>query len=250
VHCGEMQFITVQGNQKPFGQIVIEAHRLLKNSIQSDNYALLTQTLAETIGLPSNYQSKLYQFVEGRDTFDTHELTYYFSKINTKNLDLLPYNETNVVSFNFAPNWSMEQNFPVSEVELIEWITNYKYRYLWVDGVDEFQYNEDEVTRLGSEHTCVINGKHLNFETVTKVGKPGELIYGEVTKSVPIVDEIYQFYTISPIDTKSCKLKYELYWKVRSPVKKLIITLFAKKVLIKNSKKGITNLYNFMLKKG
>lgn len=249
-HCGEMQFITVQGNHKPFGKIVIEAHRLLKNSIQSDNYTLLTQTLAEAIELPSNYKSKLYQFQKSKDTFDTRELTYFFSKINPENLDLLSYEEPRPVSFDSDPNWSMEQIFPISEVELIEWITNYKYRYLWVEGVDEFLYNQDEVTRLGTEHTCVINGKHLNFETVTKPGHPGELIYGEVTKSLPIVDEFYQFFTISPIDSKSCKLNYELYWNVRSPIKKLILALFAKKVIIKNSKKGITNLYNFILKKG
>ena len=30
-HSGDLQFIHVQGNRKPFGQHVIEAHRLLKN---------------------------------------------------------------------------------------------------------------------------------------------------------------------------------------------------------------------------
>lgn len=36
-HCGDLEFITVQGKQKPFGESVIQAHRLLKNSIQADH---------------------------------------------------------------------------------------------------------------------------------------------------------------------------------------------------------------------
>lgn len=248
-HCGEMQFINVQGNHKPFGQIVIEAHRLLKNSIESDNYVLITNTLVEGIGLPPDYKSKLYQFHEGRDTFDSRELTYHFSEINTENLDLLPYDEPKVVSFECGPAFSVEKTFPVSDAELIEWITNYKYRHHWVDGVDEFLYNEDEVTRLGTEHTCVINGKNLDFETVTKVKEPGKLIYGEMTKSIPVADEVYQFYIISHIDSKSCKLEIELYWKARSLIKKLIIALYAKNIFKKNARKAIDNLYEFIQKK-
>ena len=59
-HMGELQFIEVQGQRKPFGPQVIEAHRLLKNSIDSDHYALISGALADHIGLNTNYSSKLY----------------------------------------------------------------------------------------------------------------------------------------------------------------------------------------------
>ncbi len=61
-HCGAFQFITVQGKRKPFGQIVIEAHRLLKNSISSNNYALISQSLSQVIGIPDDYKSQLFDF--------------------------------------------------------------------------------------------------------------------------------------------------------------------------------------------
>ena len=57
-HSGKLQFIEVQGNKKPFGKSVIEAHRLLKNSVPSDNYALISQALSEKIWLSSDYKSK------------------------------------------------------------------------------------------------------------------------------------------------------------------------------------------------
>ena len=44
-HCGDLQFLTVQNNRKPFGSEVIEVHRLMKNSVESDNYVLFSKEL-------------------------------------------------------------------------------------------------------------------------------------------------------------------------------------------------------------
>ena len=76
------------------------------------------------------------------------------------------------------------------------------------------------VTRIVTEHVCVVNEKHFDFTTVTKKGKPGQLIYGEMTTSPPPVDELYQFYIICPLTHNSCRLEIETYWKSRSPTKK------------------------------
>jgi|GEM_PF-4076568 len=57
---------------------------------------------------------------------------------------------------------------------------------------DSFIFNENEVTRLGTEHVCVIDGKHFNFVTVSKDLKPDLLVYGEMTTSLPPVDEPYR----------------------------------------------------------
>jgi len=51
-HSAELQFMTVQDNRKPFGSQVIEVHRLMKNSIDSKNYILLSKELADDIQLP------------------------------------------------------------------------------------------------------------------------------------------------------------------------------------------------------
>jgi hypothetical protein len=247
-HCGDFKFITVQGNKKPFGPTVIEAHRLLKNSINSDNYTLITGDLASAIELSANYKSKLYEFREAKDTFDAKELAYLFSEIKTENLHLLPFYEPRVMEFNSGPNYTYEQTFPVSAKSLLEIITNYKYRHHWVDGVDEFLYDEDEVTRLGTEHTCVINGRQLNFETVTKKGKPNDIVYGEVTQSIPMVEALYQFYVITPRDSNSCSLRAELYWSSKSSLKRLLISLLFKRTFIKNTHKAMENLLNYVSK--
>jgi hypothetical protein len=247
-HSGELQFIDVHGNHKPFGNVVIEAHRLLKNSVDSDNYVLVSDALAKEVWLPENYRSKLFQFQQGCDSYDSKDINYHFSEIDNSKLQLKSFVEPKFISFDCPAKLSMEKEFQVSALELIEVITNYKYRHSWVDGVDEFIYNQDEVTRLGTEHICVINGKQLNFVTVTKKGKPGQIVYGELTESVPVAHKLYQFYIITPIDRNSCLVRVEVYWETQSVIKKIIMSLLVKRTIKKNNEKALKNLELFLKK--
>ncbi|WP_265243692.1 DUF2652 domain-containing protein [Muriicola sp. Z0-33] len=244
-HCGELQYIEVQGRRKPFGQQVIEAHRLLKNSIDSENYVLVSQKLAAMIELPADYVSKVYQFNEGTDHYDGNEVGYMYAIINNDKLSLNTVPKGHKVQFNKSPNLVLEEHIKIPAALLLEYVSNYGYRHLWVKGVDEFIYSDNEVTRLGSAHLCVINGKHLNFVAVTKDTEPGQYIYGEMTTSIPIMDEAYQFYIITPTSEKGCRLQIENYWMAKSPFKKLFIFLFAKKLFRKNTEEAIKGLAKF-----
>ena len=245
-HCGELQFLTVQDNRKPFGSQVIEAHRLMKNSVNSDNYVLFSEPLNQEIGLSDKYESKLYQFKKGFDTYDGKKLDYLSSIINKKDLNLKPFTTATKVVFNKAPSIVFEQQFPVSATDLLEYITNYSLRKKWTEGVDDFQFKENQVTRIGSEHVCVINEKHLDFVVVTKEAKPGQLVYGELTTSPPVLDKLYQFYNISPLTNNTCKLTLESFIEAKSPIKKLFIYLVLKRVFKKNLIKAMNKLHEFI----
>ena len=247
-HSGELQFITVQDKRKPFGTEVIEAHRLMKNSVASDNYVLLSKALADEIMLPANYQSMLFDFKEGENEYDGKKVKYLSSIIHNQKLKIKPFAHAKKIHFDKPPSLSFERTFPTSAPKLLEYITNYSIRHQWVEGVDKFEYNENEITRIGTEHVCVINGKHLNFVTVTKKGNPGELVYGELTTSPQPVDELYQFYIINPMTSNSCKLELEVYFVAKSPIKKLLIFLVVKNVLRKNIKKTLDALHRFVEK--
>lgn len=248
-HSGDLQYIEVQGSRKPFGQSVIEAHRLLKNSIDSDNYVLVSKKLAALIELPIYYFSKVYRFKEGKDTYDGIEVEYIYAIIDNEKLNLNTYPKGKKVDFDTSPNLSFEAQFEVPGPTLLEYISNYAYRHKWVKGVDKFVYDEKEVTRLGTKHLCVINGKHLNFIAVTKDTGPGQLVYGEMTTSPPPVDELYQFYIITPTSDTSCKLNIESYWKAKSLFKKLLIALFVKKAFSKNTVNALNGLKRFTREK-
>lgn len=243
-HCGDLEFITVQGKQKPFGESVIQAHRLLKNSIKADKYALISKDLAKAVGLSTEYASKLYSFKEGTDSYDQKEVRYLFSEIDKEKLKLTSFPAPDMVTFDCQPAIVVERSFNVSAAQLLELVTNYSYRYYWVKGVDKFEYNPDEVTRLGTEHVCVVDGKRLNFTTVTKWVEPGKLIYGESTQDIPL-DQLYQFYTFIPVSDNSCQLLVEVYPMVKSIIKKIMLALLVKRTIRKSLQASLDNLKVF-----
>ncbi len=241
-HSGELQFITVQAKRKPFGKIVIEAHRLLKNSILSDNYVLLSEDLSTVIGISDDYRSQLFNFSKYEDVYDEKNIKYLFSEIDKENLKLTSYETPYEVHFDKSPILEIQKEYSVSAGELLEYITNYSYRHHWVKGVNEFVYNPDEVTRLGTEHVCVIDGKRLNFTTVTKSVESDRLIYGEHTTDIPVIDGMYQFYTLVTTSENSCKLILELYPEAKSIFKKIMLHLVMKRSFRKSIKESLDNL--------
>jgi hypothetical protein len=245
-HAGELQFINVQNNRKPFGGEVIEAHRLMKNSVNSDNYVLISKSLSDQIEMRPNYMSMLYKFDQGEDKYDGKTVEYIYSIIDKNDLKLKPFNQAKKVEFKEDPLLQFEYKVPIAASELLEYITNYRYRHHWVDGVDSFEFNEHEVTRVGSEHVCVINDKHIDFITVTKAGKPGQFVYGELSTDGNPLGQVYQFYIITPIDQNSCMLEVEIYLDDNSSVKRFIKQLLIKNVLWKNLKGSLDKLMEFV----
>ena len=248
-HCGDLQFIEVQGTKKPFGKPVIETHRLLKNSIDSDNYILVSDALSQKIWLSPNYKSKLYDFKMLSDTYDNETIAYNYSVIDSKNLSLRKYGKPKKVQIEGAPNLVIEQVLETNREQAFEYISNYRYRNDWTEGVEEFQFKLNEVTRLDTVHTCVVNGKHIDFVAVIKDAKPGQIVYGEFTQNSP-ADELYQFYLIESLPNHNSKITVEIYWKAKSPIKKLFLNLFAKRSFSKGITASMNKLSQFAKQNG
>ena len=246
LHAGELRFLTVQGNQKPFGEAVIQAHRLLKNSVNSENYALISSELAKEIGLSEDYDSLLFDFDKGSDVYDGLTLPYLFSEIDKTKLKLNNFAMPLVANLKMPPDFVKKCHFKVSAYEVYEMITNYKYRHKWVNGVDEFQYNENEVSRVGTEHVCIINGKHLNFTTVIKEAPMHHLVYGELTFSLPPVEKLYHFFILDPIGENECLLTAEIFWETKTVWQKFLMFVGAKKQLTSSFSDAIENLHGLL----
>lgn len=246
-HCGELQFINVQNNRKPFGTQVIEAHRLMKNSVKSDNYVLLSKELTDYIHLSDTYKTKLYHFNSGKNSYDGKELNYLYSIIDKKELKLKPFQLAKKMEHKKSPSFTLENEFPIAANELLEYITNFNYRKHWIDNEVDFKFDHNQVNRVGTEHVCVIKDKHLNFTTITKQGKPGQLIYGEMTSSPPPIDTLYQYQIITPINTSTCKLVTEVFVEAKSPIKKLLIFLFIKRAFKKGTSEAMRKLHHFVV---
>ena len=246
VHLGELQFITVQGNRKPFGGAVIQAHRMLKNAVKSENYTLMSDALANHIGLTLPCNSQLFEFKRGLDRYDGIDVPYIYSEIDSAKLKLSKFTMPLVFNPTMPPDYTTTVHFKVSAYEIYELLTNYRHRHLWVKGVDEFIFNENEVTRIGTEHVCSINGSHFNFTTVVKEVPMHQLVYGELTFSPPPVEKLYQFYILEPIGEQECMLTAEMYWETETVWQKFLMFVVGKKQLIKGFSESIGNLHEYM----
>ena len=245
-HCGELQFISVKGTRKPFGAEVIEVHRLMKNSVPGDNYLLISKNLETGLGLPENYKSKLFEFVEASDHYDGKDVFYSYSFLDPDKLNLKTVAQIKDPGMGREHNIKLGKEMPVSAHQLYEYLSNYRYRKYYSDGVDEIIYDESEVSRVGSEHKCVIKGSDLDFVTITKKAEPGQLVYGEYTTSPAPVDELFQYFIISPIDENRCLLELEVYWTTHSIFKKLIMATVGKFGFKKNVNKTFNKLEEFV----
>ena len=242
VHTGPFQFIEIQNRRKPFGEAVIQVHRLLKNSIKSDNYVLISDDMVKAIDLNAINENSLFNFKKGEDIYDNKTLEYLYAEIKIDALRLNPFDGGKAISMAKAPDLVFERTYSISAIDLMEIITNYKYRYSWDANADEIIYDENEVTRIDSSHVCVVNGRQLHFKVVTKIDKKGRVVYGEETSSVPVIDKLYQFFSAESISEKESKLKVEQYFKPRNIFQKIIIKVFVKKMFAKNLNNSLDKL--------
>lgn len=233
-HVGELEFINIKGNSKPFGNSVIEVHRLLKNSIDSDHYLLVTDELNKEF-------SNRFDSTSLNDIFNGKKINYQYTVIDRDKLTIhsakgLPY-----ASFDFTPQVKVSHEITSPIEEVFEKVTNYKYRHLWIKGVDKFEYKENEVNRLGTEHACVINDKHLNIIAVQKKVDKNKLNYGEVTNDAPFADKLSQFYTLEKTKTGT-KITLEAYLESKSIFKKILTELLFKRILKKAGNESLKRL--------
>ena len=247
VHTGPFQFIEIQNRRKPFGEAVIQVHRLLKNSVKSDNYVLISDAMVKAIDLNDINKNPLFNFKNGDDIYDNKTLKYLYAEVKTDALRLNPFDGGKAISITKAPDLVLEHNYAISASNLMEIITNYKYRHLWDATADEIIYDEQEVTRIDSSHVCVVNGRHLHFKVVTKIDTEGNIVYGEETLDVPVIDKLYQFFSVKSISEKESKLKIEMYFKPKNIFQKIIIHVFAKKMFTKNMYNSLDKLEDVVI---
>ena len=218
-HFGELDFIEINGSKKPYGKDVILAHRLLKNDINSSSYMLFS-------GIDENMLSDKRDDIQWKKlttSYDDENIKYIYSELIFLNDQVKIYRqETYSANDSFNLTRSVEVNYKPEK--LLELISNFNLRLKWNKSAYDIIYDAERVNRSGEKHICVIDNKHINFETITSDFGEGKLVYGEVTKSAAPIDELVQFFVISETDSGSLLETY-VYFKLTNIFKKLLYPL-------------------------
>lgn len=83
-HIGELDFIQVKQIKKPFGESVIQIHRILKNSVDADEYLLTSNLLWKSLG--NQDEDKIWS--SGKDHFDSEDFEYKFMTLDDWKLEV------------------------------------------------------------------------------------------------------------------------------------------------------------------
>ncbi|MEM8893045.1 MAG: DUF2652 domain-containing protein [Bacteroidota bacterium] len=207
IHGGDAEMIELLGKSKPFGPQVVVAHRLLKNAIPDHEYVLITE------GLGVKHLPEWFDEVEMcEEVEEIGEVRYCYSSLTEL--------KANVPDLPEIPPYPKAEKPLVIEGELdtpledaYELISNFDFRDLWNTKVDRLDYQKDKVNRIGESHMCVIDGRNINFETVTNDFGKDSLVYGERTKDLPILDEVTNYFILKKKDDATTSVRIEAHMK-------------------------------------
>lgn len=232
VHYGDIEFITVKDSIKPYGSNVIQVHRLLKNNVALNEYALFTENVK-----PLTDENKKNKLVA---EYDFGTITYTFNGLShlKKKLPKIEPIPDDVPKHKL---FSQTEVIKTSAPDLYEVISNFDYRLLWVKGVDKFEYEKNKVNRAGTKHKCLINkNQEVNFKTVTKSGNKNQLVYGENTTDAPFTKQLSSYFVLEETETGFTKLTIEVFADLK--VIGFLMKPFLKKGLKKNISENIKEL--------
>ena len=192
-HAGPLDFIQIKDQRKPYGKEVITAHRLMKNTIPIDDYLLLSEGVYEhwdkAINTTLTMQNSQSKYDLGIVKYQYYELTPLKKKARTTSF-------SKVKKPDAKPLFTTSIIIKKGALEVFELISNLEYRLEWNKGLEGLEYEKNKVNRAGTRHECLVNGRIVEFETVAEESQDGNLVYGEVTNSIPVLKPFYNFFTV------------------------------------------------------
>ncbi|WP_339653995.1 DUF2652 domain-containing protein [uncultured Salegentibacter sp.] len=190
LHKGRLDFIKVKNIKKPYGQDVNRIHRLLKNDVPLDEYLLISNPIFNDLKLKSEASG----FNKIESEYDIHILPYYYKDLNAYKTAINKEIDKNNIQIDEKADFIIERSLQIPIEKAFELISNFKYRQLWDSSLTAITFDEAQVNRAGSNHTCIIGSRKMKFETVG-IDSEADLSYGESTSNLPMTKN-YRFYIL------------------------------------------------------
>ncbi|AUP79406.1 DUF2652 domain-containing protein [Flavivirga eckloniae] len=225
VHYGEIEFIKVKDSKKPYGSTVIQVHRLLKNDVPIDEYAIFTEHVQ-----PLNGENKLIA------EYDFGNIAYTYNPLSHIK-EKLPEVEPIPKDVPKHKLFDQTELVKIPALELYEVISNFDYRLLWTKGIDKLEYDKNKVNRVGQKHKCLVNkNEEVEQTTVTKTVNTNQLVYGESTTKVPFTKRMNNYFVLEEMENGYTKLRIEVFadFKPLGIVMKPLMKKNIKKIISEN----------------
>lgn len=203
IHYGEISYIRVKDIVKPYGGDVIKIHRFLKNSIASNQYLLISK---ETIDFYGETMIDL-GFKEKTDEYDFGTSHYFYKELKSEKTKV----KNKIVKPDFEPQIN-EQIIIHKEPDYVyKFISDFRVRTSWYKLVDELEYDELRLNRVGTIHSCLSDSNIFQVETLGDLNDDRNLIYGEKTSDMKNIKLYLYYLTVQPDGHDSSQLSIEVF---------------------------------------
>ena len=243
VHKGRLDFIRVKHIKKPYGQDVNRIHRLLKNDVPLTEYLLMSNPALEYLKIDAEEA----EFTRIESKYDIHIRPYYYKGLKTYKTKIEEKSIRDNIQIDEKADFIIERDIKVPIERVFELISNFKYRKLWDTSLTEIVFNEGQVNRSGSNHTCIIGNRKMKFETIG-IGSKADRSYGESTSNFPMANNYRYYVLLDKLDSTSTTVKIinyvNLNWMgkmMRKPIYNKLETRWNKK-LKKLEEVGLNNI--------
>jgi len=243
---GTLDEVTIQNFSKVMGSDVILAHRLLKNSIDSDEYLLVTGDHFTTQNFSGSGFEDWVKFLEHKESFDNfEEVQIKYLPLTEVKKELPDVSKIKRAEFDYAiPDISIFINAPIMLVH--EMLTDNNAKLEFVPGLKEVK-NSHAINRLNSSHTCVFDDLELHFVTKFNEVRDKEIAYTEEVEAsigVAFISD-YKLKEEGKGTTLSLKIFPGRIGKNLSFYKRAFFIIMTKFAMVKLRKANVKNLEIF-----
>lgn len=158
IHYGKVSPVNIKERQKLFGKDVIIAHRLLKNNIENTEYILLSKDYLST-----QDQIELSKIIS-REKITKGEIYYeHLGKIDYYYMDISGLKNTINIDEPKLPkdigrsNIKFKIYIDTPPDFVLGVVTNFKFKPNWITILQNIQFNEKTIPRIGGIHKCLMS---------------------------------------------------------------------------------------------
>jgi hypothetical protein len=209
IHFGEVKEIKVAQFTKATGLDMIIAHRLLKNSIASHEYILISAPCLHK--LPDRAAAAELRWQSTQETYAAiGNVEFEYAELSALKAQIpAPPPREEFVIVKGEDSLEVTINAPVRQV--YQSLINVDERMNW-EGVDKIE-REPVTERIGMRHDCLIEGMRLENTALYSEFKHDAAIYVERTVSKEMNVDMAQVFDMNALADKITRLSMSVNWQ-------------------------------------
>lgn len=244
VHYGEVAVERVKEHSKLFGEDVITAHRLMKNPVDLEEYALFTHQLIDACSTWVEVeQASWAPLEEGEQEYDVGTVTYCFVPLEPL-MSHVPEPKIEDYGLDGVTSRILETEQVVeAPIDLVfNVLSDLSVRHEWMPGLVGSDRLNSKITKNGSTHRCVIKGTEKDpFFVSHSFEYRDDLITFTDTNHKEGVSAVY---TLRKIGDAVTRLEVH-YLMQQNAFKEFVVKVFLKKKLLEEARANLASLNDY-----